>query len=60
VQNGQELRQIGHDKSKKTAWRKKRKNITFGKGRGINIVFGTKYRPLPLIPVFRVLVTLFL
>jgi hypothetical protein len=48
MQNREELRQKGHDSSRKTTRsQRKQKNIFRRGGRGwINIVFGPKYRPL--------------
>jgi hypothetical protein len=45
MQNSEELRQNGHDRSQRTC-RKKGKIFSERGGGGINIVFGTKYRPL--------------
>ncbi len=48
MQNREELRQKGHDGSRKMTCRERGKNIIFRRGGGgINIVFGPKYRPLP-------------
>jgi hypothetical protein len=49
MQNREELRQKGHDRSRKTTCRERGKNIIFRRGGGINIVFGPKYRPLYII-----------
>jgi hypothetical protein len=48
MQNREELRQKGHDGSRKTKCRERGKKYHFqkGGGGGINIVFGPKYRPL--------------
>jgi hypothetical protein len=47
VQSSEELRHIGHDRSKKTWCRERGKNVIFGNGRGkINIIFRPQYRPL--------------
>jgi hypothetical protein len=46
MQNTEELRQKGHDGSLKQRVARGGKNIIFRRGRGTNIVFGTKYRPL--------------
>jgi hypothetical protein len=47
MQNREELRQKGHDGSRKTKCRERGKKYHFQKGGGgINIVFGPKYRPL--------------
>jgi hypothetical protein len=47
MQNREELRQKGHDGSKKMTCHERGKNIIFRKGGwGINIFFGPKYGPL--------------
>jgi hypothetical protein len=47
MQNWEELRQKGHDGSRKTTCSERGENIIFRRGGGgINIVFGPKYRPL--------------
>jgi hypothetical protein len=46
MQNREELRQKGHDGSRKTTCREKGKKYHFQKGGGINIIFGPKYKPL--------------
>ncbi len=48
MQNREELRQKGHDGSKKTTCCERGKKYYFQKGGGINIVFRPKYRPLML------------
>jgi hypothetical protein len=50
MQNMEELRQEGHDGIRKTTSPERGKNFSFSEGGGINIVFGSKYRPLPLPP----------
>jgi hypothetical protein len=50
MQNGEELQQKGHNRSRKTTCRERGEKYHFQKGGGgINIVFGLKYRPLCLI-----------
>ena len=46
MQNREQLRQKGHNSSRKTTCRERGKKYHFQKGGGINIVFGLKYRPL--------------
>jgi hypothetical protein len=46
LQNREELRQKGHNGSRKTMCRTRGKKYHFQRGGGINIVFGPKYRPL--------------
>ncbi len=46
MQNREELRQKGHDGSRKTTCRERGEKYHFQKGGGGNIVFGPKYRPL--------------
>jgi hypothetical protein len=46
MQNKEELREKGHNGSRKMTYRERGKNIIFRRGGGINIVFGPKYRPL--------------
>jgi hypothetical protein len=47
MQNREELRQKGHDGSRKTTCRKRGKKLLFSEGGGgINIIFGPKYRLL--------------
>jgi hypothetical protein len=46
MQNREELRQKGHDGSRKTKCRERGGNMIFRRKGGINIVFGPKYRPL--------------
>jgi hypothetical protein len=46
MQNREELRQKGHDRSQKMMCRERGKNIIFRRGGRINIFFGPKYRPL--------------
>ncbi len=50
MQNREELRQKDHDGSQKMMCRERGKKYNFQKGGrgGINIVFGPKYRHLPL------------
>jgi hypothetical protein len=50
MQNREELRQKGHDGSRKTMCCKGEKNNIFRRGGGINIVLGPKYRPLREYP----------
>jgi hypothetical protein len=45
MQHRKELRQKGHEKIQKETYHKRGKNIIFGKRWGINIAFGSKYRP---------------
>jgi hypothetical protein len=49
MQNREELRQKGHDRSRKMTSRERGKKYHLQRGGGINIVFGPKYRPLPYI-----------
>ncbi len=46
MQNREELREKGHDGSRKTTCCERGKKYNFQKGGGINIVFVPKYRPL--------------
>jgi hypothetical protein len=50
MQNREELRKKGHDGSRKMACHERGKKYHFQKegGGGTNIVFGPKYRPLPV------------
>jgi hypothetical protein len=51
MKNSEELRQKGHDGSRKTNVTRGGKNV-FRRGGGINIVFGPKKRPLTVSPSF--------
>jgi hypothetical protein len=56
MQNREELRQKGHDGSRKITCPETGKKYNFrkeGGGRGINIVFRPKYRPLTSQEIYR-------
>jgi hypothetical protein len=46
MRNREELRQIEYNRSQKMMSHERGKNIIFGKGGGMNIIFGPKYRYL--------------
>jgi hypothetical protein len=46
MQNREELRQKGLNRSTKMMYRKREKILFFERGAGISIIFGLKYRPL--------------
>jgi hypothetical protein len=54
MQNREELRQKGHDGSRKTTCPERGKNIIFRRGGGINIVFEPKYTVDPCVPVVKI------